>query len=154
MPYEGEILRECPGRMFDFSRAYAVVVSGDDLIPYVFRNKWGHTLLNTGGPGGYYFQTGGPWPYDFPRMMNEAQFHRYLEEHAKIIVTVFRVNIPYPEKSQLRLEQLLAGKRWWLGVVHNCESLVEEIVVAGGGPRLHQGYLSLPMNSTSQCAPW
>jgi|SRR5215472_4570497 len=154
MPYEGELLRECPGRIFDFSRSYAVVVSGDDLLPHVLHNKWGHMLLNTGGPGGYYFQTGGPSPYDFPRVMNEAQFRRYLEEHSKIIVTVIRVHIPNPEKSQLRLEQLVAKKRLWLGVVHNCESLVEDVVMAGGGPRLHTGVLSLPMNSTNQCARW
>jgi hypothetical protein len=154
MAYEGELLRYCPGRMFDFKRAYAVIVSGDDFIPHVdlTRNRKGHMLLNTGGPGGYYFQTAGG--YTAPRMMSEAQFQRYLQEHGKFIITVIRIYIPRPEKSQMRLEQLLAGKWLWGGIIHNCESLVEEIVTAGGGPRLHTGWLSLPTDSTNQCTAW
>ena len=154
MAYEGEVLRQCTGGVYDFTRAYAVVVSGDELIPRVemTRNKWGHMLLNTGGPGGYYFQTAGF--YQFPRVMNETQFRRYLSEHEKYIITVTRIPIPQPRKSQLKLEQLLAGKWLWQGMRHNCESLVEEIVMAGGGPRLHVGFTSLPIESTNQCMPW
>lgn len=49
MAYEGEHLKVCPMDMYDFSRTYAVLVSGARLNPY------GHMLLNTGGPGGQYF---------------------------------------------------------------------------------------------------
>ena len=35
------------------------------------------------------------------------------------------------------------------GVVHNCETLVEEIVMAGGGPKLHHGSFSLPIKATT-----
>jgi hypothetical protein len=154
MAYEGELLDRCPRKMFDFSRTYAVVVTGDDFIPHLdfTRNKMGHMLLNTGGPGGYYFQTAGL--YTLPRVMNESQFQRYMREHKKEIVTVIRVYIPHPEKSQRRLEQLLAAKWFWKVVVDNCESFVEEIVLAGGGPRLHQGRFYLPMMSANQCTPW
>jgi hypothetical protein len=141
--------------MFDFTRTYAVIVTGDDFIPHVdlTRNKSGHLLLNTGGPGGYYFMTAGLL-FAFPTIMNETQFQRYLQEHGKIIISASRIYIPRPDKSQRKLEQLLAAKRWWLGPVHNCEGLVEEIVMAGGGPRLHTGWWSFPIDSTNQCMPW
>lgn len=146
MAYEGELLTFCPQRMFRFGKTYAVVVSGAKLNPY------GHMLLNTGGPGGTYFQVSGL--YGQPRFMEEAQFQRYLRENSKIIVTVLPINIPNPEKAQLKLEELLSRKWAWGGVVHNCESLVEEIVIAGGGPKLHRGMFALPMNSANQCRPW
>ena len=109
-------------------------------------------LLNTGGPGGSYFQVSDV--YGDPRFMNEAQFQRYLRENSKTIVTVMRVEIPYPARAQLELEMLLSRKWLWGGVVHNCETLVEKIVMAGGGPRLHQGLFPLPMNSANQCSQW
>jgi hypothetical protein len=121
-------------------------VTGAKLNPY------GHMLLNTGGKGGSYFQVSDL--YGNPRMMNEAQFQRYLRENDKTIVTVMPVNIPHPDKSQLKLEQLLSEKWKWGAVVHNCESMVEEIVMAGGGPRLRQGIFPLPMNATNMCESW
>jgi len=132
--------------MFSFGSTYAVVVSGAKFNPY------GHMLLNTGGPGGTYFQVSEV--FGQPRFMNEPQFQRYLKENDKFIVTVIPVKIPRPEKAQLKLEELLSEKWKWGVVVHNCETLVEEIVVAGGGPKLHRGPLSLPMKSTNQCTPW
>ncbi len=146
MAYEGELLTYCPAQMFNFGRTYAVVVSGAKLNPY------GHMLLNTGGPGGKYFQVSDV--YGDPRFMDEAQFQRYLKENKKTIVTVFPVQIPHPQQAQAKLEELLSRKWVWGMVVHNCESLVEEIVMAGGGPKLHHGLFSLPMQSTNKCSPW
>src|SRR5437879_9529957 len=117
MAYEGEELRQCPEQMFKFGTTYAVIVSGAKLNPY------GHMLLNTGGPVGTYFQVSDI--YGVPRFMNEGQFQRYLKENDKTIVTELPVDIPQPEKAQLKLEQLLSSNWVWGVVVHNCESLVE-----------------------------
>jgi hypothetical protein len=139
--YEGEELNFCPPQMFDFSNAWAVVVSGDGP------NKWGHMLLNTGGSRGMYFQVAGVIVR--PRYMDEAGYKRYLAETGKHEIRRIPTHIPRPKDSQLRLEELL-NERWtWGAVVHNCESLVEEIIMAGGGPKLHHGLFSLPTN-----APW
>lgn len=136
MAYEGDELNFCPSDMFDFKRAYAVIVSGDGP------NKWGHMLLNTGGVGGMYFQVAGV--ITRPRYMNEAGYKRYLKDTGKTELRRFPVVIPHPEASQLRLDQLLNEKWTWGAVVHNCESFVEEIIVAGGGPKIHHGVFSLP----------
>jgi hypothetical protein len=76
MAYEGELMTSCPVTMFDFSRAYAVIVSGAKFNPY------GHMLLNTGGKWGKYFQVSDL--YGYPRMMNEQKFQRYLRENKKL----------------------------------------------------------------------
>jgi len=146
MAYEGEAMTACPAQMFTFGTTYAVVVTGAKANPY------GHMLLNTGGPGGVYFQVSEV--YGVPRFMNEPQFQRYLKENDKTIVTVIRLQIPKPKDAQLKLEELLSRKWLWGVVVHNCESFVEEVLVAGGGPKLHRRVLSLPMQSTNQCTPW
>ena len=146
MAYEGEPLTYCPKDTFDFAKAYAVVVSGARFNPY------GHTLLNTGGEGGTYFQVSDV--YGVPRFMNEEQFQRYLKENNKYIITVLRQDVPYPEKAQLKLEEILSRKWVWGVVVHNCETLVEEILEAGGGKPLHKQLLSLPLNSANQCTAW
>lgn len=139
MAYEGDELNFCPANMFDFSHASAVVVSGDGP------NKWGHMLLNTGGTSGKYFQIAGVVVR--PRYMDQAGYQRYLKETGKSEIRRISVFIPHPEASQLRLERLL-NERWsWGAVVHNCESLVEEIIMAGGGPQLHTGAFSLPTNA-------
>ena len=151
MAYEGEVFWE-RGKIFQFAKAYIVIVSGCDIVPGRWHNRWGHMLLNTGGPGGDYFQVVGF--YDRPRIMNESQFQRYLKESKKYVVTVYRINIPQPDKSQSKLEEILLHNRLWLGYWHNCETMVEEVVIAGGGPRLAKGWTSLPVNSTNQCAPW
>jgi hypothetical protein len=147
MAYEGELMTSCPAKMFNFGKTYAVIVSGAKWNPY------GHMLLNTGGPGGIYVQVVTELRGQ-PRMMNEAQFQRYLREQNKTIVSVLPVHIPNPSKSQLKLEEILSQQWTWGAVVHNCESLVEEILAAGGGPTLHHGYFPLPMKSTNQCSPW
>jgi hypothetical protein len=140
MAYEGEILHfPPPPHMFEFTRTSAVVVSGDGP------NKWGHMLLNTGGVGGMYFQIAGVIAQ--PRYMNETGYRRYLRETGKVELRRIPVFIRQPEAAQARMEELL-GEHWvWGGAVHNCETAVEEIIVAGGGPRIHQGPLSLPTHA-------
>jgi hypothetical protein len=146
MAYEGETLTYCPAEMFDFGNAYAVIVSGAKLNPY------GHMLLNTGGKGGNYFQVSDV--YGVPRMMNEEQFQRYLSENGKTMITVMPVSIPNPDDSQAKLEELLSKKWVWGALLHNCESLVEDIVMAGGGPKLRQGTFPLPLNAANKCQDW
>jgi hypothetical protein len=136
MAYEGDELNFCPPQMFDFSRASAVIVSGDGP------NKWGHMLLNTGGVGGMYFQVAGV--ITRPRYMNQAGYERYLRETGKSELRRIPVFIIRPEDSQLKLEQLLNESWTWGAVVHNCETMVEDIIMAGGGPKIHRGLFSLP----------
>ena len=140
MAYEGEELLFCPADMFDFTNAWAVVVSGD------WPNTWGHMLLNTGGIGGIYFQVAGI--RTCPRYMDEPGYRRYLKETKKKELKRFRVHIPEPEKSQLALEEALSQPWLWGVVVHNCETLVEDIIVAGGGPRIHKGRFYDPAESS------
>lgn len=140
MAYEGEELLMCPKDMFDFTHAYAVVVSGDRL------NPWGHMLLNTGGIGGIYFQVAGI--RKCPRYMSEAGYQLYLRENKKKELKRFRIYIPEPARSQLKLEQALSQPWLWQVVVHNCETLVEDIIVAGGGPRIHKGLFYDPIVSS------
>jgi hypothetical protein len=79
-----------------------------------------------------------------PRYMDEAGYQRYLDDTHKHELRRIKVFIPRPQASQLKLEQLLNESWVWGVVVHNCESLVEEIITAGGGPRIHRGVVSLP----------
>jgi hypothetical protein len=146
MAYEGELLNFCPPNMFDFSNAFAVVVSGSKP------NYWGHMLLNTGGPGGIYFQVAGV--VATPRYMNEGQYRRYLKESEKTELRRIPVFIKYPEKSQLRLEKILSEWRGWLAVWHNCEEMVEDIVMAGGGPSLHRSVLGLQLPTNAGWSAW
>jgi hypothetical protein len=136
MAYEGKELNFCPANMFDFSNASAVVVSGDGP------NKWGHMLLNTGGVGGMYFQVAGV--ITRPLYMDEDGYRRYLRESGKSELKRLPVYIPHPEASQLKLEQVLSLPWVWGVVIHNCETMVEDIITAGGGPTLHRGLFSLP----------
>jgi hypothetical protein len=136
MAYEGELLNFCSAQMFDFTKASAVIVSGDGP------NIWGHALLNTGGTGGNYFQIAGVATR--PRYMDEAGYQRYLRETGKKEIRRIPVYIKNPQASQLKLEQLLNESWTWGIVVHNCETMVEDIIVAGGGPQIHHGILSLP----------
>lgn len=146
MNYEGEILTQCPAGMYDFSRTYAVLVSGARLNPY------GHMLLNTGGPGGRYFHVSDV--FGRPRTMTETEFQRYLASNKKTIVSVIRVAVSRPRDSQIKLEQLLSSNWAWGAIMHNCETMVEEIVVAGGGRKLRSGSLPLPMQATNKCEGW
>jgi len=124
MAYEGEILNYCMADMFDFSNAHAVVVTG------MKGNFCGHLLLNTGGIGGTYFHVAGIRAY--PKYMNESGYRRYLRENNKSEITRYRVRIPNPMASQLKLEELLAKKWTWLLLPNNCANFVEDVVKAGG----------------------
>lgn len=139
MAYEGEELNYCPPTMFNFNNASAVIVSGDGP------NKWGHLLLNTGGRAGNYFQIAGVRAR--PRYMDQNGYQRYLRETRKHELQWIPVFIPHPEASQLMLEQLLNASWTWGVVVHNCETLVEQIIMAGGGPMIHHGLFSLPTDA-------
>jgi hypothetical protein len=142
MAYEGAVLLFCPQNAFALDNAHAVVVSGDPP------NTWGHMLLNTGGIGGTYFQVAGV--HVCPRYMNEAGYRRYLKETGKHEIRRFSVRIAKPDAAQLKLEELLSKPWTWWGVVHNCESFAEEIIVAGGGRPIHKSVFSKPVKSRQE----
>lgn len=123
-PYVGEILYQCLGEGFDFSRTHAVVVSG------AIWNPCGHMLLNTGGIEGWYFHVAEK--VGNPRFMRESGYRRYLDEHGKRELSRKFVAIPRPADSQEKLDRLLAKQWWWFVVPNNCASFVEDIVRAGG----------------------
>lgn len=145
MAYEGEVLLHCPQNPFALGNAYAVVVSGDPRI----HNKWGHMLLNAGGKGGTYFQVAGEL-HACPRYMNEAGYQRYMRETGKHEIKRYPVHIPNPVAAQMKLEELLSKSWTWLGVVNNCETFAEEIVVAGGGRPIHSGVFYDPKESRQE----
>lgn len=140
MAYEGELLEMCPDHMFDFTNTNVVIVSGAKW------NPWGHALLNTGGFTGNYFQVVGE-VVARPRYMSEAGYRLYLKDNGKKELKRYRVHIPEPEKSQLKLEEILSDTWKWGVIIHNCETLVEEIIVAGGGPAIHSGPFYNPTKS-------
>ncbi len=142
MAYEGEVLNFCPRNPFALGRAYAVVVSPD------WPNPWAHMLLNTGGVGGTYFQVAGRRVV--PRYMNEVGYRRYLKEWGKTELRRFNVQMPNPNSAMLKLEELLSKPWGWWVVRHNCETFVEEIIVAGGGRPIHRGFLYNPLESRQQ----
>ncbi len=146
MSYEGELLTECPAGTYDFSRTYAVLVSGARLNPY------GHMLLNAGGRGGRYFHVSDV--HGRPRTMTEAQFQQYLQSNGKTIVSAIRVAISRPQDAQAKLEKILSSNWTWGAIIHNCETMVEDIIIAGGGPALRKGALPLPMQATNMCQGW
>jgi hypothetical protein len=136
MAYEGDVLESCPPGMFDFTKAFAVIVTGTPP------NEAGHMLLNTGGIGGMYFHVVGL--NGRPRYMNEAGYRRYMKEDGKRERLRIACSIPHPEASQRKLEEIAKEKWLWLGLVNNCETMVEEIIVAGGGERLNYGPFQQP----------
>ena len=145
MTYEGELLTFCPKNAFALRHAYAVVVSGDPRM----HNRWGHMLLNTGGNGGIYFQIAGQFRA-CPRYMDELGYQRYLKETRKKELRRFPVRIPNPDAAQLKLEELLSKPWTWWVVWLNCETFVEEIIIAGGGRPIHNGLFYLPTASRQQ----
>ena len=142
MVYEGELLSSCPGNPFALGQAYAVVVSPD------WPNPWAHMLLNTGGVGGTYFHVAGRWVV--PRYMSEDGYRRYLKESGKTELRRFPVEIPTPYSAMLELEELLSKPWGWWVVIHNCVTFVEEIIVAGGGRPIHEGFLYNPLEGRQQ----
>jgi hypothetical protein len=86
--------------------------------------------------------------------MDETGYQRYLSETGKHEIRRIPVHIPHPEASQLKLEQLLNNTWGWWVVVHNCETLVEDIITAGGGPKVHHGLISLPTWAEQEDGVW
>ena len=123
-PYVGDIMYQCLVQPFDFKRAFAVVVSGASW------NPCGHMLLNTGGPGGWYFHIAER--KGNPRFMREAGYRRYLKEHQKRELRGTFIPVPRPEGAHQMLEELLAKQWSWFVVPNNCAAFVEDVVRAGG----------------------
>jgi hypothetical protein len=123
MAYIGDLMDSCQ-ISFDFSRAYAVVVSGATW------NPCGHMLLNTGGYGGWYFHVAEI--RGRPRYMGETGYKRYLSEHGKVELSRTYVPVPNPAASQWQLEELLVDPWTWLILPNNCAHFVEEVLQAGG----------------------
>lgn len=123
-PYVGEIMRQCFAQQFDFRNAYVVVVSGSSW------NPCGHTLLNAGGSGGWYFHIAER--KGRPRYMRGPGYQRYLNEHEKRELRRTPIKIPDPQGAHLKLEQLLAYDWNWFVLPNNCASFVEDVLRAGG----------------------
>lgn len=123
-PYVGDVLDQCHVRRFDFSRAFAVVVSG---APW---NPCGHMLLNTGGFGGWYAHVDGF--FQRPLVMGELGYRRYLRENFKVELRRWPVHVRYPGVALRRFEELTTKHWLWLGLAHNCAAFVEDVVAAGG----------------------
>ncbi len=125
MAYEGLHLTGCRARPFRWSDTYIVIVSGARW------NPCGHTVLNSGGRGGYYFQIAGDG-YEKPFCMDETGYRRYLKEAKKMELRRQRVMVPNPLGAQKKLDTLMS-KRWLWGVLpHNCATFAEEVLQAGG----------------------
>lgn len=122
MAYQGDHITFCS--QFDFSRAYAVVVSGAAL------NPCGHMILNTGGAGGWYFHIAEV--RGRPRFMNEEGYRRYLKENDKRELSRTHVAIPKPDAANAKLEDLLIKQWTWFLLPNNCASFLEDVVQAGG----------------------
>lgn len=84
MPYDGELLNQCPADI-DFTLTQAVVVSGASW------NPCGHMLLCTGASSStsWYFHVAGQGirelygVYGYPKFMRESQYNHYLRENGK-----------------------------------------------------------------------
>lgn len=122
MAYDGDHINVC--KVFDFTRAYAVVVSGARW------NPCGHMLLNTGGVGGWYFHVAEV--RGRPKFMDEAGYKRYLTENGKKEISRTFVKIPDPGACNRKLEELLLKQWTWFLLPNNCVSFVEDVLQAGG----------------------
>lgn len=140
MAYEGEELKYCPTNPFFGADPFAVVVSGDGI------NSWGHMLLHSPlALPGTYFQVAGVRAC--PRYLTDGGFRRYMNETGKKELRRFQVRIPDKRAAHCKLEELLSKPWTWWAVVHNCESFVEEIVIAGRGRPIHTGVFFNPSRS-------
>ena len=123
-PYSGNVINYSPAKSYDFSRSYAIVVSGATW------NPCGHLLLNVGGYGGWYFHIAETKGY--PRLMDQLGYQRYIHENNKNELSRTFVPLKYPQRSMVKLVELLSRKwSWWL-LPNNCASFVEEVLQAGG----------------------
>ena len=124
MGYCGEVMSACGVINIDFSSTNIVAVSGDGP------NICGHTLLNTGSRGGYYFHVAGL--YDYPRYMSETDYRQYLDEAGKNELNRVSIEISDPTSALLYLEGTMSNKWFWMVLPNNCVSFVEEVLKAGG----------------------
>ncbi len=122
MAYDGDHINFC--QEFDFSRAHAVVVSGASW------NPCGHMLLNTGGPGGWYFHVAEV--RGRPKFMKEEGYRRYLKENGKKEIFRTPVMIKQAAGCNRKLEELLAAQWTWFLLPNNCARFVEVVLQAGG----------------------
>jgi len=124
MSYIGKTYTDKKLPKLNWNKTALVLVTGS--VP----NTCGHALLYVGG---YYFHFDGPSIWNYPRMFNStADYNRFLLSNGKHELIRKYVEIPYPEKAQARLFELL-NRRWaTLVVSHNCASFVAEILAAGG----------------------
>jgi hypothetical protein len=138
MAYYGEELNHCKAVPFNFHFTYIVIVSGDGW------NPCGHSLINTGGPTGFYFHVAAEPPAyrNRPKYMDADGYARYLQDTGKRELRRQYVPIKKPHAAHAKLDQLLIRK-WQFGLVpNNCAAFVEEILRAGGS---HTGiYLNCP----------
>ena len=133
MPYEGELLNQCPGDL-DFSVTQAVVVSGASW------NPCGHMILCTGNSSNtaWYFHVAGAGVrevygvYAYPKFMRERDYQRYLWENGKVEIRRMDTQISNPSEAYQRLTALMISKWWWKVLPDNCATFVKEIVRAGG----------------------
>ncbi len=122
--YNGDVLNYSPARSYDFSRSYAIVVSGASW------NPCGHMVLNVGGHDGWYFHIAERKGY--PRYMGESGYQRYLTENGKVEISRTSVSLTHPQRAMAKLMELLSKKwSWWL-LPNNCATFVEEVLQAGG----------------------
>lgn len=106
------------------SPTFVITVSGSSF------NPCGHLILNLGGYGGTYTHIAEVNGY--PHFMNQNGYDRYLRENGKIELKRVRVNVPYPMKAKIKLEQLKYERWVWMVLPNNCAHYVEEILQAGG----------------------
>ncbi len=134
MPYEGEILDNCP-LFIDFNHVHVVVVSGASW------NPCGHMLICTGTNRGnsLYFHVAGQGVYElygiytYPKFMYEDGYKQYLRENGKHELTRTNVKVINPHKAHQELINLMGQKWFWMVLPHNCAAFVEKIIEAGGG---------------------
>jgi hypothetical protein len=134
MPYEGELLNQCPGDL-DFSVTQAVVVSGASW------NPCGHMMLCAGNSSdtAWYFHVAGAGAreafgvYAFPKFMREKDYHRYLCDNGKHEIRRLNAQIVNPSGAYRKLTELMISKWCWKVLPDNCATFVKEIVKAGGG---------------------
>jgi hypothetical protein len=135
MPYEGEILDNCPGDI-DFANTWAVVVSGASW------NPCGHMIFccGTNSDDSWYFHVAGQGVreavgfYAFPKFIrSDANFYRYLSENGKREIRRLDAKFTDPSSAYQKLIDYMSNKWFWGVLPHNCAAFAKEIITAGGG---------------------
>lgn len=134
MPYEGELLNECPGDI-DFTLTQAIVVSGASW------NPCGHMILCAGKSTdtSWYFHVAGSgvreiygvWAY--PKFMREKDYQRYLIDNGKREIRRLDTSISNPQAAYMKLMEFMISKWVWKVLPDNCATFAKEIIRAGGG---------------------